>query len=110
MPGGIQNAVDALRHWGPLIPDKARLNDIISHLDSVRATLDCSAHAPQKKQAAKDIKQALMTTYLKSSKAMQEFASDLFNMVLPGTARQSDSGLLRDTLLRGGRATLDCLV
>lgn len=90
MPSGIQTAVDALRDWGALIPDKARLNDIISHLDNVRATLDCSAHVSPKQQAAKDVKHALMLTYLKSSKSMHEFAGNLCDMVMPGTARQTE--------------------
>ena len=89
-PGGFQNAVDVLRAWGPLIPDKDRLNIVISHLDNVKATLERTAQLSPKQRAGRDVKHALMLTYLKSSKSMQDFTGDILDMVLPGTRQQAD--------------------
>lgn len=89
-PNGFQNAVDALRAWGPLIPDKDRLNDVITHLENVKATLEGNAQASPKQRAARDVKHALMLTYLKSSKSMHDFTGDILDMVLPGTRQQAD--------------------
>ena len=89
-PDGFQNALDALRAWGPLIPDTDRLNAVISHLDNVKATLDGSAPLSRIQRAGRDVKHALLLTYLKSSKSMHEFSGDILDMVLPGTRRQAE--------------------
>ena len=83
--GGIQECIDAMRDFAPRIPDNDRVNNVISYLDNIRATLDGSAAMTEKQTATRHIKQALMLTYLKSTYASQEIIQRILDKTLPGT-------------------------
>ena len=77
---------ERLRSWAVYIPDaeKETLDNMISYLCSLRATLQGKATVTPEQQAAKDIRQCLLTTHLKSTSDMPHMVSSSLDLVMPG--------------------------